>query len=91
MGPIMALTYRFRFAAHVDTKTRSGILAELADNFSAFCTAVDTEMVEVGGFRQSKAPFVLSFLRSEESAGRIRILWGDLVPIHPDGSRLVSP
>ena len=70
----MALTYRFRFAAHVDTKTRSGILAELAENFSAFCAAVDHETIAVEGLRQSKAPFVLSFLRSEESAGRIRIL-----------------
>jgi hypothetical protein len=58
----MARTHCFRFAAHVDTKTRSGILAELAENVSAFCAAVDTETIAMGGFR------------SEESAGQIRIL-----------------
>lgn len=70
----MALTYSFRFAAHVDTETRLGILSELAEKFSAFCATVGTKAIEVGGFRQSKAPFVLSSFRSGQSVGRIRIL-----------------
>lgn len=53
-------------SAHIDTTTRSGILSELLGNFSALCTAVDSETIE-WGIRTIQDPicaFVSPFPRS---------------------------